>query len=135
MRVMIDTNVLLSGLIFHSRNMRKVMQIASNDTNVLLLSTFGIDEAREVVERKWPDRVGDLEFYLLELNFETIVTPLHLKLGLFDIRDSNDYPILYSAIMGAADVLVTGDKDFDDVQVETPKIMTPTQFLDEYAAE
>ena len=86
------------------------------DTNVLL-STYVIDEAREVVSRKWPSRVDALERYLLALGFETVVTPLNPKPGLFEIRDPLDYPVLYSAVVGAADVFVTGDKDFGDVTV------------------
>ena len=94
----------------------------------LLLSTFVIEEARAVVARKWPKRREALEQYLLQLSFETIVTPLTPEPDLFDIRDPNDYPVLYSAIIGAADVFVTGDKDFVDVDVETPTIMTPAEF-------
>lgn len=55
MRVMIDTNVLLSAVIFHSRNMARTIQVASWKDNDLLLSTFEIDEAREVVMRNGPN--------------------------------------------------------------------------------
>jgi predicted nucleic acid-binding protein len=37
---------------------------------------------------------------------------------LFEIRDMMDYPVLYTAIIEDVDVLVTGDKDFADVEVE-----------------
>lgn len=63
------------------------------------------------------------------MSFETVVTPINPKLGLFEIRDPNDYPVLYSAIIGAADVFVTGDKDFEDVEVDAPAIMTPAEFV------
>ena len=39
-----------------------------------------------------------------------------------------DYPVLYTAILEDVDVLITGDKDFEDVDVERPEIMTPGEF-------
>lgn len=129
MRVMIDTNVLLSAVIFKSANSVGVIVDAGRGTNTLLLSTYTIDEAREVVARKWPGRIDVLEQYLLRLSFETVVTPLTPRPGLFEIRDPLDYPVLYSAIIGAADVFVTGDKDFDDVKVDAPVIVTPSEYM------
>ncbi len=43
-----------------------------------------------------------------------------------------DYPVLYTAMTNGVDVLVTGDKDFANVDVEMPEIMTPTQFAETY---
>lgn len=43
-----------------------------------------------------------------------------------------DYPVLYTAIREDVDVSITGDKDFSDVDVERPEILTPAQFLDRY---
>ena len=41
-------------------------------------------------------------------------------------------PILYSSIMADVDVFVTGDKDFDDLNLEKPEILTPAEFLKKY---
>lgn len=43
-----------------------------------------------------------------------------------------DYPILYTAILDNVDVLVTGDGDFNDVKVEKPEILKPSEFLEKY---
>lgn len=40
--------------------------------------------------------------------------------------------MLYTAIMEDVDVLVTGDKDFSDIDVERPKIMTPAEFMEQF---
>lgn len=40
--------------------------------------------------------------------------------------------MLYAAIMEDVDVLVTGDKDFSDIDVERPEIMTPAEFMDQF---
>lgn len=39
-----------------------------------------------------------------------------------------DYPVLYTAIREDLDVQFSGDKDFSDVNVERPEILTPAQF-------
>lgn len=51
---------------------------------------------------------------------------------LFAIRDWNDYPVLYTAIVEDVDVFITGDKDFADVEIEKPAIMSPAEFIDRY---
>ena len=43
-----------------------------------------------------------------------------------------DYPILYSAITEDVAVFITGDADFNEVVVDKPEILTPTEFLDKY---
>jgi len=50
----------------------------------------------------------------------------------FNIRDIKDYPVLYSAIIEDVDLFVTGDNDFDDVDIEKPTIITPSEFLEKY---
>ena len=37
-----------------------------------------------------------------------------------------------TAIIEDVDILVTGDKDFSDIDVEKPKIMSPTQFMENF---
>ena len=44
------------------------------------------------------------------------------------IRDVNDRPILRAAINAKADILLTGDKDFLESGIDTPKIMTAADF-------
>ena len=46
MRVMLDTNVLLSAFIFRSSTLTKTIELASTGDNQLLLSTYVIDEGR-----------------------------------------------------------------------------------------
>ena len=37
--------------------------------------------------------------------------------------------LLYTAIIEDVDILVTGEKDFSDIDVERPEIMTPAEFI------
>ena len=69
---------------------------------------------------------------LVSMSFELAYTPQEMEQDLFEIRDRNDYPVLYTAIQDGVDVLITGDKDFSEVDVEHPEILTPAQFLERY---
>jgi predicted nucleic acid-binding protein len=99
----------------------------------LVLSSYVIGELHEVVAKKFPSKAADTETFLVELPFEYFYTPNSVPAhNLFEIRDPNDEAVLYSAMMADVDVLVTGDKDFADVELERPEILTPAEFLEKY---
>jgi predicted nucleic acid-binding protein len=50
-----------------------------------------------------------------------------------NILDKKDLPVLISAITEDVDILITGDKDFSEVEIEKPEILTPAQFLEKYS--
>lgn len=130
MRIMLDTNILISMLIFGS--MDKVIDKIIENHKIVLCS-YVIDELHEVIERKFPSKQETLEEFLIKLPFELIYTPKTIeKHGMFVIRDIDDEKVLYSAIMADVDILLTGDKDFSDIDIERPEILTPSEFLDKY---
>lgn len=67
------------------------------------------------------------------MSYELVYTPKEMRQDLFTIRDAKDYPVLYTAVAEDVDVLVTGDKDFDDVTLERPDILTPSEFIERFA--
>lgn len=133
MRVMLDTNVLISAFVFKSATIDKVFEIASAPGNRLVLSSFVLDEAYAVVEKKWPNRLLDLEIYLALLDYDMARTPREIEKGVFEIRDPNDYPVVYTALVDKSDVLVTGDKDFTGIEVGNVVILTPAEFVERYS--
>ena len=134
MRVALDTNVLVSVLIFQSPTLRKALEIALSPGNRLIHSSFVVQETRDVIRRKWPSRLEAFEAYLRDLTFEAVTTPEHLPPDLIYIRDPNDYPVLYSALLGKANVLVTGDYDFIGIQVPGLEILAPAEFVARYTS-
>ena len=131
MRVMLDTNVLLSALLFPGERMNGMMRFIFEEHR-LVLSSFVVEELTYVVERKFPGKLKIVDALLSAMSFELAYTPQEPEPGLFEIRDVKDYPVLYTAIREDVDVLITGDKDFSDVDMERPEILTPTQFIDRY---
>jgi putative PIN family toxin of toxin-antitoxin system len=132
MRILIDTNIALSAFLSPDGRTADVLKFAIHAEHTICLCTWSIDELRVVVKRKFPDKMQALELFLLEFSYELLLTPAALPQDLPPIRDVNDLPILASAIMGDVDLLLTGDKDFDAVDVGRPVILSPARFMELY---
>ena len=127
MRIMLDTNVLFSMILFSGKSFEKLFAHIT-EHHTLVLSTFVISE------RKFPERLQFIDRFLSELSYELVYTPDNMDYSLFQIRDINDYPVLYSAIISNVDILITGDLDFKNVDIEHPEIMTPREYIECYCA-
>ena len=97
MRIMLDTNILISMLLFPSVQFRKILDYITRN-HKLVLSSFIIDELTAVVARKFPKKRYAIDSFLSDLSYELVYTPRHMPGNLFNIRDINDYPVLYTAI-------------------------------------
>ena len=128
MRVMLDTNVLVSLLLFPTPQMTVMMECIFSQ-HELLLSSFVLDEFDAVMRSKFPTRFGAVGEFLRSIKFSLIEMPATIERELFRIRDPRDYPVLYGAIIGDADVLITGDKDFALIDIDKPRILTPAGFV------
>ena len=128
MRVMIDTNILLSAVLFPSERMDDLIRKAAVESR-LVLSSYVIDELFGVIRRKFPNQKKAADTFLSRIPYELVYTPKQPDPGLFEIRDPDDYAVLYSAIMEAVDIFITGDKDFENLNLDRPEILTPAQFL------
>jgi len=127
MRIMIDTNVLFSALLFPTPNFNSIFEeIANNHT--LVLCSYVIEELHNTTQKKFPQKAAVIEKLLSKMGYELVYTPKIVEENQFEIRDLKDYPILYTAIIEDVDILISGDKDFDDVEVEKPLILKPTEF-------
>ena len=131
MRIMIDANVLVSGLLFSHSQVSTILEYIARN-HQLVISSYVLEEFKAVVVRKFSHRIGEADALLEKLSYELVYTPDAPEPGIFFIRDAADYPVLYTAILEGVDVLVTGDKDFADAETDVPEILTPRQFMDLY---
>jgi putative PIN family toxin of toxin-antitoxin system len=131
MRIAIDTSILISVILFPNTPLVQMIKIIT-EKHKLVLSSFVIEELTGVMERKFPGKKEAVNRFLMKFPYELVHTPKEMEQGLFQIRDKKDYPVLYTAISGDADVFISGDKDFFDIDIEKPKILTPAQFLAKY---
>lgn len=131
MRIMIDTNVLISALLFPSQQMNTLVYKITSEHH-LVLSSYIVNELLDVTRRKFNNKVEAVDILLSQLPYELVYVPEQPKPGLFEIRDEKDYPVLYSAVIEDVDIFITGDKDFDGLNLEKPEIISPTDFLKKY---
>lgn len=133
MRVLIDTNILVSAALSRSGTPYLAYVKAVTSPNKGLVCDQNIDELRRVFNRKFPDKIHALERFLSLLLsvLEIIPTPTVDYAEEAAVRDATDRPILRAAIAAKVDVLLTGDKDFLESGITTPRIMTAAQFIAE----
>ena len=128
---MLDTNVLISAILFPGDKINNMMNYIFL-RHQLVLSLYVVEELKSVVRRKFPKKEPVIEKLLLMMSYEYVYTPDDMKENLFSIRDVKDYPVLYTAIIEDIDILITGDRDFEDIIIDKPLIMTPKEFSDKY---
>ena len=110
---MIDANVLVAGTIC-PRFFYEVLQHALRRDFSLMLTPTVIREARQTIQKKFPQYSEALSFFLETEYYEIVPDPSNEEIAQnFDlIRDPKDIPIALSAIRAAVDYLVTNDTDF-----------------------
>ncbi len=132
MRVMIDTNVLISALLFPSSQMSELLEKLIDEHEIVLCSHI-IDELHRVFEEKFRHKKKVLERFLTMFPFEFFYTPRSIDASNYpSIRDKEDLPVLVSAILADVDVIITGDSDFYDVEIKIPEVLKPADFISKY---
>ena len=126
MRILVDTNILISAILFPKSLIAKTL-LYITDNHSIVFCDQNITELREVLRRKKPDKLPDAEVLLAELSYELIPAAYHTEKL---IRDAKDQPILNAAIIADVDIILTGDKDFLSLDMEHPSCMNVTQFLE-----
>ena len=96
-----------------------------------LVCEYSLIELRNVVNRKFLSRFHEYELFLKRTlpRVELVPVPKAVHPDEEHIRNIKDRPILRSAIHAKADILLSGDKDFLESGLTTPKIMSATDFL------
>ena len=132
MRIMIDTNILISMFLFPSNTMNR-LKLNLCDHHQILLCSYVVEEMKDVISRKFKSKEADLDEFFQSFPFTLTYTPEHFNEKDYpEIRDISDLPILVSAILEDVDILITGDNDFEDICIEKPEILKPNKFLELY---
>ena len=108
MRVVLDTNVIISGLNFPG-NERLVLELALRGRFEFYMSRFILEEVAGVLMRKfgWDNERAAQAILVIE-NAATVVEPPHLP----EVVEGGhaDNRVLECAVAASADYLVTGDR-------------------------
>jgi predicted nucleic acid-binding protein len=136
-RVFLDSNVILSGLLSDKGAPRIILDLLSLGLPFLIGSTgrYNLIEIERNLGKKMPDIFFVYKRYLPMLNLRIIPLPRPEEIRDFSWHiTGKDIPVLFSAIKSKADFLVTGDKQhFEKLKGEGKysfRIVTPSEFLD-----
>ena len=131
MKVMLDTNILVSAFVFKIKKMKELIYKLSTEHEIVICS-YTIEELKELIDTKFKVTQKDLDEFLKDFPFILVYSPTTVENKLFEVRDKDDYIILHAAIIEDVDVFITGDKDFIDIDIDKPEIMNTTEFLEKY---
>ena len=128
LRVVLDTNVLLSGLAYPSSIPGQIVAAWKTGAITVILSRYILDEVHRVLPRMprvhlSPDEIGNLVNSLFFL--ADVVEPIPVVEDA--LRDKADLPVLETLLAAHADYLITGDKDLLALAGRYP-ILTPAEF-------
>jgi len=128
---MVDANIIVSAILFPKSVIANVL-IHLTDNYSLVLSKYTIFEVEDVFNEKFPHRIVEMKEFLQEIPYELFTLNKIKNKKYPNIRDIDDLPVLANAIESKVDLLITGDKDFDEIIIETPKIMKPREYIEKY---
>jgi len=131
MRTMVDANIIISAGLFPKSIVGKVLaHVVKN--HELVLCQYTLNELEDVFKNKFTKRMEYLRKFVRRLKYELVNVEIINYKKYPNIRDIDDLPVLANAIESKVDVLITGDKDFDDVIIDIPKIMKPREYIEKY---
>lgn len=133
MRVVVDTNVFVSGLISARGATARVVDtilagrivpLFSQDTHAELVEVLGRPKLKRYLAKAGVER----ESILADLAaIAEIVRPGPVRA---QIRDPKDRPIVaVAASVPPPDFVITGDRDFEKLKIEPARIVSPSWFV------
>lgn len=126
MKIMLDTNVLISALVFGGTPKQLIGKLLLMGHDIYI-SDYVDNEFIDKIHLKWPQKEEELRKTYQKMNFIHCHST-NEKLG--DVRDKKDIPVLSDAIYNNVDILLTGDKDFLESEIKHPIIFSPKMLME-----
>ena len=133
-RAVLDTNVLISGLVAGQGTPRQILDAWVEGRFTLVTSLYLVEELAHVlsyprIAKRLRISSEEVETLLAALLSQAVVVPGHLCLpGV--TRDSKDDAVVACAKEGQADCIVSGDQDLLVLgEYEGIQVVTPRQFM------
>jgi len=135
MRVVVDTNVLISGLFFPDSHPGQVVRGWLSGSYEAVVSFALVTEYVEVILRPKFERFGPevtrMRTLLQLLTLSNVVVASERTVpAIPPVRDKKDVAVVRCAVQGRADTIVTGDRDLLVLgKVDGVQVLTPQEFL------
>lgn len=132
MKIVLDTNVIVSGLLNPHGKPGIILQMVASRAVTICYDARIIDEYREVLPRpKFPISEAEVDAILEQIEAAgrlVATTPLPQNLP-----DPDDEPFLEIALGGGADCLVTGNvRHYPEDRRRGMKVVSPGEFVELY---
>lgn len=133
MKVMIDTNIIISAAITPGGNAAKAFMKAVLPPYEPVVCDYIVDEVHRKFQEKFPTHTTELEAFLYNALqvIHVVQTPDEEEEVERRIRDIKDRPILRAAREANVELLLTGDRDFLESDITDPRIITAAEFLNQ----
>ncbi len=131
LRVVIDTNILVSSILINSSIPDLVFKKAKN-LGIILFSDSTFQELQEILNRSKFDKYVSLSIRTQFLaKFKLEAESIKIDRIIKECRDPKDDTILEVAVNGNATHIITGDQDLLELHpFRGVAILTPKQFLE-----
>jgi len=130
LRLVFDTNIIISALLFEGSKPSKAFNIGI-EQEVILFSSSTLTELEEVLWRnKFDQYISHEDRKQFLSSFILHATPVEPDQTITECRDSKDNKFLELAVCGKADFIISGD---EDLLILNPfrniRILTPSRFI------
>lgn len=128
MKIIVDTNVLISAILKDRQPEEVILYIAGQPDIHWIVSREILDEYKDVLSRKKFNLTKDIiDKWIKILDQLTVIVDVKNTINFS--RDQKDSKFLSCALGVSAEYLITGDKDFDDAKklIDTT-ILSVSQF-------
>ena len=130
MRLVFDTNIIISALLFKGSKPSKAFNIGI-EQEVILFSSSTLTELEEVLWRnKFDPYISHEDRKQFLSSFILHATPVEPDRTITECRDSKDNKFLELGVCGKADFIISGD---EDLLILNPfrniRILTPSMFI------
>ena len=133
-RFVVDTNVLISALLFKNSVPFRAIELAEKQ-GIILYSEATLNELEQVLNRKKFNKylsLEDRQVFLLKFISTSELVSITEKIAV--CRDEKDNKFLELAVSGNANVIVTGDLDLLVLNpFQAVEIVTPDIFIDRFS--
>lgn len=126
-RVVLDTNILISGILFGGKP-GEIINLVIDEKVSGITSSILLAELIEVLNKKFEFPQEEIELIKQEIEESFLIA--NPKKPIHKLNDEDDNRVLEAAVEGKCDVIVTGDKELLELaQYRNIKIITPEEFL------
>ena len=129
-RVVIDTNVFVSGLNFAGRP-GEILELFIKGNIEVFISPFILSEIERILRERFEWGEGNIRSVLNQIKRQTILVHPRIKVTVIKWKD-DDNRILECAIEGKVQYLISGDRKhlLPLKEYQGTKILSPSEFLD-----